>query len=85
MISNLPPALVPENASESQKKEIIAKVLRSPQFAQGVKSLSAALREGALRGVAESLKIPTLPGEADTADQVEAFIRGIKREIEREW
>jgi len=84
MISNLPPSLVPENASEGQKKQIIARVLRSPQFAQGVISLSAALREGALRGVAESLKIPIVPGEEATEDQVEAFVRGIKRGIERE-
>jgi len=84
MISNLPPALVPSGVSEAHKKNIIAKVLRSPQFAQGAISLSAALREGALRGVADSLKVPLLPGDEAAADQVEAFVRGVKREIERE-
>jgi 26S proteasome regulatory subunit N13 len=84
LISNLPPALVPANASLSQKKQIITKVLRSPQFAQGAVSLTVALREGALRGVADSLKIPLLPGEEAAGDQVEIFVKGVKREVEKE-
>jgi 26S proteasome regulatory subunit N13 len=84
LISNLPPALVPANASLSQKKQIITKVLRSPQFTQGAVSLTVALREGALRGVADSLKIPLLPGEEVSGDPVEVFVKGIKREVEKE-
>ncbi|KAA8898364.1 proteasome complex subunit Rpn13 ubiquitin receptor-domain-containing protein [Sphaerosporella brunnea] len=84
LISNLPPALVPTNASLSQKKQIITKVLRSPQFAQGAVSLTVALREGALRGVADSLKVPILPGEEASGDPVGVFVKGIKREVEKE-
>lgn len=83
LISNLPPAIVPKNAKLGQKKQIISKILRSPQFTQGAVSLTVALREGALRGVADSLKVPILPGEEATgADQVEIFVKGVKREVE---
>ncbi|KAF8253341.1 hypothetical protein K440DRAFT_593109 [Wilcoxina mikolae CBS 423.85] len=83
LISNLPPAIIPKNASLGKKKQIISKVLRSPQFTQGAISLTVALREGALRGVADSLKVPILPGEEATgADQVEIFVKGVKREVE---
>ena len=85
LISNLPPALVPKNASLSQKKQIITKVLRSPQFTQGAVSLSVALREGALKGVADSLKIPLLAAEENSnADPVEIFIKATKRQVERD-
>ena len=85
LISNLPPAIIPTNATLGQKKDVIAKVLRSPQFTQANASLTAALREGALRGVADSLRVPLLPGEeAAGTDQVEIFVKGVKREVERE-
>lgn len=85
IISNLPPAIVPKNASLSQKKQVITRVLRSAQFTQGAVGLTGALREGALRGVADSLKVPILPNEeAEGGDPVEILVKGVKRQVERE-
>lgn len=83
LISNLPSAIVPANASLGQKKAIISRVLQSPQLTQGCASLTVALREGALKGVADSLRIPLAPGEENSAaDPVETLINGIKRQVE---
>lgn len=84
IIANLPPALIPKNATESQKKDVVRRVLQSPQFMQSCLSLSVALRDGALRGVADSLQVPLRPGEEMVADQIEAFVKGIKRGVEEE-
>lgn len=84
IIANLPPALIPKDATESQKKDVVRRVLQSPQFMQSCLSLSVALRDGALRGVADSLQVPLRPGEEMVADQIEAFVKGIKREVEEE-
>lgn len=83
LVSNLPPTLVPENASLEQKKSVIALVLQSPQFQQGCASLTVALREGALRGVADSLRVPLAPGEEMSGDPVEVFVNGVKRQVEK--
>jgi 26S proteasome regulatory subunit N13 len=81
LISNLPPAIVPKNPALSEKKQVITRVLRSPQFTQGAVSLTVALREGALRGVTESLKVPILFGEEGSGvDQVEIFLKGVRKE-----
>ncbi|KAI5815020.1 proteasome complex subunit Rpn13 ubiquitin receptor-domain-containing protein [Pyronema omphalodes] len=83
LISNLPPTIIPENATVAQKKEVITKVLRSAQFTQGAASLTAALREGALRAVADSLRVPLQPGEETTGeDPVEVFVKAIKRQTD---
>lgn len=85
IIANLPPALVPRNATESQKRDVVRRVLQSPQFMQSCVSLSVALRDGALRGVADSLQVPLRPGEETVAaDQIEAFVKGVKRGVEEE-
>ena len=85
LLSNLPPAIVPADANLGQKKLVLTKVLRSSQFTQGALSLTVALREGALRGVADSLKVPIDPGEEATgADPVEIFVDGVKREVDGE-
>lgn len=47
-------------------------------------SLSVALRDGGLRGVADSLGVPLRPGEEAAGDQVEVFVRGVKRGVEDE-
>ena len=83
IISNLPHAIVPKDASTSQKRQIILRVLRSPQFMQGAVSLTAALREGALQGVADSLKVPISTN--DGSDPVEILVKGVRREVEREF
>lgn len=81
-----------EALSLKQKKDILSKVLRSPQFSQSLGSLTMALREGGLPSISEALKIrvdnggfmhtggvPIGGGEA-----VEAFLNGIKLAVERE-
>jgi 26S proteasome regulatory subunit N13 len=83
LIANLPPAIVPKDATVDQKKAVIAKVLRSPQFSQSSIGLTVALREGGLMGVADSLRVPIEPGVIGL-DQVELFIKGVKKEVEKE-
>ena len=76
--------------SPTQKKDLLKKVLRSPQFHQSLASLTSALRDGGLPAVADALGIRienggfvrggTVPlggGEA-----VEAFVEGVKKEIQ---
>jgi len=85
LLSNLPPAIVPADANLGQKKLVLTKVLRSSQFTQGALSLTVALREGALRGVADSLRVPIALGEEATgADPVEIFVDGVMREVDDE-
>lgn len=85
MIANLPPALIPKNATNAQKKHVVKKVLQSPQFGQSLISLTVALRDGGLRGVADSLGVPLKPGEEGAGeDQVGIFVRGVRRGVEKE-
>ena len=78
--------------SVDQKKDILSKVLRSPQFSQSLDSLTMALREGGLPTISEALKISVanrglVPGGAvplGAGDAVEAFLNGVKSEVERD-
>ena len=76
--------------SFSQKRTLLKKVLRSPQFFQGLDSLSLALREGGLPSIAEAMglrvenggfvrggTVPLGGGEA-----IEAFVNGVRRHME---
>ncbi|RPA96594.1 adhesion regulating molecule [Choiromyces venosus 120613-1] len=84
LISNLPQGIVPRNATLAQKKEVILKVLHSPQFNQSLVSLSVALRDGGLRGISDSLGVRLAPGEEGTgSDQVTIFVEAIKKEEEK--
>ena len=78
--------------TDGQKKNIIRRVLRSPQFHQSLGSLTVALRDGGLPSMAGALQIkvandgymrrggmPLGGGEA-----VEAFIEGVKKTVEDE-
>lgn len=75
-----------EALSLDQKKEILRKVLRSPQFSQSSASLTGALRDGGLPSVSEALRIPVKDGgfirgggmPLGGEDAVEAFINGVK-------
>ena len=79
-----------EALSLHQKKDILRKVLRSPQFTQSLASLTIALRDGGLPSIGDALHIPiknggviqhgTMPlggGEA-----VEAFLEGVKASVQ---
>ncbi|KAF1994447.1 hypothetical protein P154DRAFT_527082 [Amniculicola lignicola CBS 123094] len=75
-----------------EKKDILKRVLRSPQMRQSLGSLTVALRDGGLPNVSQALKIdvanegyvrgggmPLGGGEA-----VKAFLEGVKRTVENE-
>jgi 26S proteasome regulatory subunit N13 len=73
----------------SQKKDILRRVLRSPQFTQSLGSLTVALRDGGLPSISEALKIPVENGgfmrrggvPLGGGDAVEAFLEGIRRQV----
>jgi 26S proteasome regulatory subunit N13 len=103
LLRYLPPQLItlaktadegPEGGDLSfgQKKAILARVLRSPQFTQSNSSLTIALRDGGLPSIADALGVsvqnrgfmrggamPLGGGEA-----VEAFVEGIKDQVQKE-
>ena len=78
--------------SIEQKKEILRKVFRSPQFSQSLGSLTTALRDGGLPTISDALKIPVTNGgfikqgsgvPMGGGDAVEAFVEGVKTEVQR--
>lgn len=79
-----------ESLSLVQKKDIVRRVLRSPQFAQSLGSLTSALRDGGLPSISEALRIPAENGgfvrgsgmPLGGSEAVEAFVKGIKKDVE---
>lgn len=75
--------------SLAEKKSLLEKVLRSPQFSQSLASLSMALRDGGLPSIADALAIPVknqgfLAGGAmpmGGGEAVEAFVEGVKSAV----
>ncbi|KAI2824280.1 hypothetical protein CBS115989_691 [Aspergillus niger] len=73
----------------TQKKEILRKVLHSPQFAQSLASLTMAIRDGGLPSISEALKIPVANGgfmrrggvPLGGGDAVEAFLQGVRDHV----
>ena len=97
LLQYLPPQLmtlaktadqVPEGTdlNPTQKKSILARVLRSPQFTQSNSSLTIALRDGGLPSIADALGVPLQSGgymrggavPLGGGEAVEAFLQGIK-------
>ena len=82
---------VMEAMSLEQKKEILRKVMRSPQFVQSLGSLTTALRDGGLPTISDALRIPVENGgfirggsmPLGGGDAVEAFVKGVKTSVER--
>lgn len=78
--------------SLEQKKDILRRVLRSPQLHQSLGSLTVALRDGGLPTVSEALKIQVENGgymknsgvPLGGGQAVEAFLEGVKRTVEKE-
>ena len=76
--------------STGQKKALLKKVLRSPQFHQSLGSLSMAIRDGGLPTVADALKINVEGGgfvrggtvPLGGGDAVEAFVEGVKKSVQ---
>lgn len=80
-----------EALSVAQKREILRKVLRSPQFSQSLGSLTVALRDGGLPSISDALGVPVENGgflrrggvPLGGGDAVEAFLKGVKEAVER--
>jgi hypothetical protein len=74
------------------KKSLLRKVVRSPQFHQSLASLSLALRDGGLPGVADALRIKVENGgymkggamPLGGGDAIKAFVDGAKKTVEEE-
>lgn len=80
-----------EALSIGQKKAILKRVLRSPQFHQSLGSLTMAIRDGGLPSIAEALRVKVQNGglvrggsmPLGGGDAVEAFIDGVKKTVEK--
>jgi hypothetical protein len=80
-----------ESLSLDQKKSILKRVLRSPQFHQSLGSLTMAIRGGGLPSIAEALGVKLQNGglvrggsvPLGGGDAVEAFVEGVKKTVER--
>ena len=78
--------------SLDQKKDILRRVLRSPQLSQSLASLTVALRDGGLPSISEALNVPVRNGgymrrggvPLGGGDAVEAFLDGVKDNVEKE-
>jgi len=79
-----------QTLSLEQKRDILRRVLRSPQFTQSLGSLTVALRDGGLPSISDALKIKVENGgftrrggvPLGGGDAVEAFLEGVKRLVE---
>lgn len=77
--------------SSNQKRALLKKVLRSPQFSQSLASLTIALRDGGLPSIAEALGIAVENGglvrggtvPLGGGDAVEAFVEGVKKTVQK--
>jgi 26S proteasome regulatory subunit N13 len=76
----------------AEKKEILEKVVRSPQFIQSLGSLTVALRDGGLPSISEALGVKVKNGgytrhggmPLGGGEAVEAFLEGVKKGIQDE-
>ncbi|EWC43641.1 hypothetical protein DRE_01528 [Drechslerella stenobrocha 248] len=84
LLANLPPVLTADVKTEYEEKELLRRVLHSPQFSQATATLTVALREGGLRGVADSLGVKLDLANAGTQGGVEIFVGSVKKQAEEE-
>lgn len=81
-----------EALDQDGKKDILKRVLRSPQMRQSLGSLTVALRDGGLPNVSQALKIDVENGgylrgggmPLGGGDAVKAFVEGVKKTVEKE-
>ncbi|KAI8718814.1 Pru domain-containing protein [Fusarium sp. LHS14.1] len=91
-----PSAAVVEAAKASlsldDKRSLLKKVLRSPQFNQALASLTMAIRDGGLPSIADALGVKVQDGgylrgsgmPMGGGQAVEAFVEGVKKTVEEE-
>lgn len=80
-----------EAMSVDQKRSLLEKVLRSPQFHQSLASLTMAIRDGGLPSIADALSVDVENGGYMRGGQmplgggeaVEAFVEGVKKTVQR--
>ncbi|KAK4230600.1 proteasome complex subunit Rpn13 ubiquitin receptor-domain-containing protein [Podospora fimiseda] len=80
-----------EAMSSEQKRALVKRVLRSPQFSQSLASLTAALRDGGLPSIAEALSVPVANGgrvrggtvPLGGGEAIEAFVEGMKKTVQK--
>lgn len=81
-----------EALGTEQKKDILKRTLRSPQFHQSLGSLTVALRDGGLPMIGEALGLKVENGglirggnmPLEGGDAVEAFVQGVRKTVEEE-
>ena len=81
-----------EALSLEQKKDILKRVLRSPQLHQSLGSLTVALRDGGLPMIGEALGLKVRNGglvrggsmPLGGGEAVEAFVEGMKQQVKEE-
>jgi len=81
-----------EAMATEQKRDLLARVLRSPQLNQSLGSMTVALRDGGLPMVASALGVDVENGGAikggtvplGGGQAVEAFLNGVKKGVEKE-
>jgi hypothetical protein len=81
-----------EALSLEDKRSLLKKVLRSPQFQQALAGLTMALRDGGMPSIAEALGIRVenggrLPGSSmplGGGEAVRAFVEGVKKTVQGE-
>jgi 26S proteasome regulatory subunit N13 len=77
--------------SLDEKKDLLRRVLRSPQFSQSLSSLTTALRDGGLPMISEALQIPVQNGgfmrrggvPLGGGNAVDAFLKGVKDHVDK--
>lgn len=79
--------------SETEKRKLLERVLRSPQFSQALSSITSAIRDGGLPSVAEALGVKLgesggyVPGTGEAVnggEAIEVFLDGVKRGAEKD-
>lgn len=81
-----------EALSTDQKREIIKRVMHSPQLHQSLGSLTVALRDGGLPMIGDALGLKVEHGGSirggtmplGGGEAVEAFVKGVKNTVEDE-
>jgi 26S proteasome regulatory subunit N13 len=81
-----------QTLDQSEKVEVLKRILRAPQLRAALGSLTEALKTGALPTVAQGLKIDVEHGgymrggamPLGGGDAVKAFLEGVKKTVEKE-